>query len=233
MIQVACDICGRRYSLAEERLGQRLTCKSCDVEFEVSRDNEFDPDSPEFPEESPVEEEDSDFSWRQAITRTVGGICVVIGLGTMISLLFIDPRTGQAQAPIAAGKRVTIPSAPPTIPAENPPIRWESALPNSSMAEPDPVETANPVPPIDPATAPVMKPEGEASPFVEVDEPRPTPNRPQFPGPRTDLQDQAREMHERMKKQLDQMQRPPSFSMPPGHFGPPAQGGPPSRPRRP
>lgn len=217
MIQVACDICGRRYSLTEERLGQRLTCKSCDVEFEVCRGNEFDPDTPEFPEESPVEQEDSDFSWRQAITRTVGGICVVIGLGTMISLLFIDPRTGQAQAPIAAAKSVTIPSDRPAFPAVDPPLRSETALPNSAVAQPDPVETLNPVPPIDLATAPVMKPEEEVSPFVEVDEPQTTPNRPQFPEPRSELQDQARDMHERMRKQLEQLERnrPETNPLPP------------------
>lgn len=92
MISVACDICGRRYTVADERRDQRLACKSCDVEFEVTKDNEFDPDTPEFPEESPVEEEESGISWTQIAANTAGGICVIAGLAVMISLVFINPR---------------------------------------------------------------------------------------------------------------------------------------------
>lgn len=240
MMLVACDICGRRYSLAEERLGQRLTCKSCDVEFEVCRGNEVDPDEPEFPVESPVENDESDVSWSQLLKRTVGGICVVIGLGTMISLLFIDPRSGQAQAPIAAGNSGMAPSLPPSFPAVTMPSRLESlphdTVPNSFLR--DSFTAGNLAPPANTETRPVPQSEQEESPFVEVDEHPPQANQPLAPANAADLQNQMRDVQERMRKQMEQMQRDrpfprgPNFGPPP-HMGPPTHFGPPSRATRP
>lgn len=204
MMLVACDICGRRYSLAEERLGQRLTCKSCDVEFEVCRGNEVDPEEPEFPVESPVENDDPDVEWTQLLKRTVGGICVVIGLGAMISLLFIDPRSGQAQAPIAAGNQPRLPAVinPPL--AVNRPVFAPSPPQNFDITPPDPVMAAAPARLGNSNATPVTEPDPE-DPFVVVDEPLVKPHFPSVP--RGDIQDQMREAQERMAKQLEELNR--------------------------
>lgn len=85
---VACDICGHRYVLPQEREGRNLKCKSCGVPFEVSRDSGYDPDSSEFEE---LEEDDAASEgslaplWKIA---TVTGHCLA-GVVTLSMLVWM------------------------------------------------------------------------------------------------------------------------------------------------
>lgn len=105
-LYVACDICGHRYVLPQDREGRNLKCKSCGVPFEISRDTEYDPDSSEF-KELDEDDEASESSlaplWKIA---TVTGHCLagVVTLSMLIwmaTLLFKSPL--EAARGIAGG----------------------------------------------------------------------------------------------------------------------------------
>lgn len=95
-LYVACDICGHRYVLPQEREGRNLKCKSCGVPFEVSRDSEYDPDSSEF-EELEEDEDTSESSlaplWKMATVTShcLAGLVTLSMLVWMATLLFKSP----------------------------------------------------------------------------------------------------------------------------------------------
>ena len=132
------------------------------------------------------------------------------------------------------------PSLPPSFPAVTMPSRLESlphdTVPNSFLR--DSFTAGNLAPPANTETRPVPQSEQEESPFVEVDEHPPQANQPLAPANAADLQNQMRDVQERMRKQMEQLQRDrpfprgPNFGPPP-HMGPPTHFGPPSRATRP
>ena len=124
MLDVACDVCRRRYQVDEARLGTTLTCKECSVPFEVRRENFIDPDEPE-PDPDDPQQAPQGSEWREVwacIMNGVGALGVIIALGAMLLLLFRDPRAVPSPRTAAA---TTSPAqdrtAPPSSPSRHAP----------------------------------------------------------------------------------------------------------------
>lgn len=108
---VACDICGHRYVVPQTREGRSLKCKSCGVTFDVSRENEYDPDSTEFDE---IEDDEDASDHRYAaiwnIARMVGhglaGLITLAMLVWMCSLLHTSPREAAREVPGGTARRL-------------------------------------------------------------------------------------------------------------------------------
>jgi hypothetical protein len=101
-IYVACDVCGHRYTLPEERLGRSAKCKSCGVSFEIRSDNFYDPETTEFDEEDEDDDEGgSVLSPVWAIAKKIGhaasGLVTLAMLYWMSTLLFRSPKDALAQ----------------------------------------------------------------------------------------------------------------------------------------
>ena len=87
MQKVACDICGQDYNILPERLGDWLECKMCQCEFEVVQHNFV------------VEKEQQRLSWNELwesdsvvlVRRIVRGVLILVVMGALASLFFIDP----------------------------------------------------------------------------------------------------------------------------------------------
>ena len=101
-IYVACDVCGHRYVLPDERMGRSAKCKSCGVSFAIKSDNFYDPETLETDEDEEEDgEEGSAFSPVWDIARKVGhalaGLVTLAMLFWMSTLLFRSPQDALAQ----------------------------------------------------------------------------------------------------------------------------------------
>lgn len=122
---VACDICGHRYVLPGDREGRNNKCQSCGTKFEVSSDNEFDPETSEFDEVDDDETESSGNPLGVAV-RTLGhllsGVLILAVLIWMSTLLFRSPKDAlpassqQSGSSIAQSTTVQSPIPQRTVP---------------------------------------------------------------------------------------------------------------------
>jgi len=88
MHQVACDVCGKEYSIAPQRMGEWLRCKECRAEFEVASYN--------FVDGKKSGDDDDETSWWDSdgmllTRRIVRGVVLLIILSWLTSLFFVDP----------------------------------------------------------------------------------------------------------------------------------------------
>ena len=102
-IYVACDICGHRYVLPEERSGRNAKCKSCGVSFDVGPENYYDPDTSELDEPAKSDDDGSSTMSIWQIASKIGhGLAGLVTAGIlvwMVSLVFRSPREAAAYIP--------------------------------------------------------------------------------------------------------------------------------------
>ena len=221
MISVACDICGRRHSLTNDRWEQRIHCRDCGVIFDVDEHNEFDPTVPEDAEKEIMEEEEQEslFSkvWGTAI-HVVGTVCVVVALTWMVGLVFADPR--------ATGPKPVVQSPPPSPPSTwTPPPRPVNPMPvNPVPSVPVFPAPTNPVANLElpqPTVAHTPSPFGSTLPgFPSVNPNSSMPSSPSFPpatspfpssgahsAPSRNPFAESQKRIEESRKQMDEMQK--------------------------
>ena len=112
LIDVACDICGRRYRWPDERLGDSATCRDCNTQFEVT---EY---------VSPEENTDAaDLRWFKGVGEVLLVLAVVIGLSSLLVIRPANYRRSIAQGSSSFGPVNAHPagSASPHLPLHNSP----------------------------------------------------------------------------------------------------------------
>ena len=112
LIDVACDICGRRYRWPDERLGDSATCRDCNTQFEVT---EYVP-----PEEDTVA---ADLRWFKGVGEVLLVLAVVIGLSSLLVIHPANYRRNIAQSSSSFGPVNSHPagSASPHLPLHSSP----------------------------------------------------------------------------------------------------------------
>lgn len=149
-IYIACDVCGHRYVLPDERMGRNAKCKSCGVSFTVNSENFYDPDTSETDEEED-EEETSSIGQAWDIVKKVGhalaGLVTVAMLFWMSTLLFRSPQDARAQVAQGSGNSNSTnsqkpqpfrPNLTPSLPQPQP---QPNALPAPQVTIPKPPVT--------------------------------------------------------------------------------------------
>ncbi|TXI10157.1 MAG: hypothetical protein E6Q76_04550 [Rhizobium sp.] len=164
-IYVACDVCGHRYVMTEERTGRTAKCKSCGVAFEVGPENYYDPETSELDEPAASEEEESSGVSLWTIASRCGhGVAGLVTAGIlvwMVTLVFRSPREAAAFVPSqVAARRASLPSPSPSpnpMPQfrVNPPqVGRQPSVPSSPPFSPSPTPFGPPQGPFSPPRFP-------------------------------------------------------------------------------
>lgn len=188
-IYVACDVCGHRYELPEEREGRAFKCRSCGVSFDVDRENYYDPETSELDVDEDDSSDGDSMSPVWTIARNIGnGLAGLAAFGIilwMASLLFRSPQQLSAQSNVPAQQPVHRP-----LPGQSHNVPFQGNLPPGFNPNPQGITPNRPFPGISPnplpggvvAPPPVIDgsvgwPTGDESPAKEAVKPTPTPRR--------------------------------------------------------